>query len=980
MLPFAACDCGGSELLDTSPKLTIDTLEVDFGEVPVGGLRIRGVKMRNDGGSSVFFERFELESPTGEIALATPALTELRAGQELDFNFVYEPGDAGEDRGTLSIVANVEVPNRTINLVGVGVEAGVGVTHDGQACGDAENSIDFGGAVPGQTVEHIITVTSSGRSPVTVLSAVAEPGSSPEFTIDNVAMPTALSAGETLQLNARYAPVDGGPDTGAFVITTDAPNMPSIRISVCGLGTAPAVCARPNPLNLGPVGVGQNASGTMTLESCGTEPVTISEVALSDMAPQASAPGYTLTPVGGLPVTLNPGETLEAEVGFSPASLGQSDGWVRVASDALNNETAFFPVIARGAEPCGLEAVPMSVSYANVMPGATEDKNVLVFNTGASQCEVTRLEITTGAGLFSLQNAPALPASIGPGGQLVIPVRYSPTAAGMPDMGALEIEEGGVVQTVELVGNPDVTQGCHVQVDPSFLNFGGVPPGTTRSLGMNVTNISDDTCVLTGVDLLPGTDARFIETSQNFGLIFAGRSKTLSVTYNADPAQSGPATGTAQITFRDGAPVDVPLFATTAASNICVDPLHVAFGQTLGSEESDFRIYACGTLDVTVTALDWTQPNAEFTLVNPPAMPFTLTPGSDQVVTVRYVPTDNMGDTGVITVRSDDIAEPAIDVTVTGGPEIVPPSAGRYLYYWQIPNPLTSDIMELPLQGNTTTRPFYGSSNGNACSGCHSVSPDGRYVALVEGGSGKIIDTRTGVPLSLPNSLQSTAFISWKPDVNTTPPYQYAYDNGQDIQIAALFDGRLRTLQGADDNTLIELMPSWGSNGQIAFARGMMAAQGQNGAIGFAGAADILVVPEAGGAPVPLMGASNNGGANYYPVFSPNGNFIALTYSAQAMSTIAASDAVIKLVASDNSGWVSNLPNANHMPGDGASSYPTWAVDGSHLSFASNRSGGAGDWDIYIAPIDPMTGADGAATNLLSANSPGFEHGAQWSP
>ena len=406
----------------------------------------------------------------------------------------------------------------------------------------------------------------------------------------------------------------------------------------------------------------------------------------------------------------------------------------------------------------------------------------------------------------------------------------------------------------------------------------------------------------------------------------------------------------------------------------------MAFGPAVGLETAEFRIYACGTTDVTVTALDWTMPNSDFSLMNPPAMPFTLVSGTDQLITVQYQPTGTMGDTGVVTVRSDDLAEPAIDVTVTGGPELVPPSAGRFLYYWQIPNPVTSDIMELPLQGNTTPRAFHGSSNGDACSGCHSVSPDGRYVALVEGGSGRMVDTRTGIPLSLPNSLQSTAFVSWNPDVNTNPPYQYAYDNGQDIEIAALFDGRQGALQGANDPNLLELMPSWGPNGQIAFARGMMGASGQNGTIGFNGPVDIMLVPETGGSPVPLMGASGNGASNYYPVFSPNGRWIAMTFSAQAMSTIAAPDAVLKLIAADNSGTVSNLPNANHMPGDGASSYPTWAVDGTFLSFASNRSGGAGDWDIYIAPIDPMTGADGAATNLTDANTPGFEHGAQWSP
>ena len=72
------------------------------------------------------------------------------------------------------------------------------------------------------------------------------------------------------------------------------------------------------------------------------------------------------------------------------------------------------------------------------------------------------------------------------------------------------------------------------------------------------------------------------------------------------------------------------------------------------------------------------------------------------------------------------------------------------------------------------------------------------------------------------------------------------------------------------------------------------------------------------------------------------------------------------------------IPNANGT--GGASSYPTWSVDGNWLSFASNRAGGLGSWDLYVAPIDPITGADGAAMNIQDANSSGFEHAAQWSP
>src|SRR5690606_32761184 len=110
-----------------------------------------------------------------------------------------------------------------------------------------------------------------GTDDVTVLSAVLEPGSTAEFEIDGPIEPEVLMPGMSLSIAARYRPVDGGRDQGAFVITTDLAAMPSIRIPVCGAGVAPAICARPVPLDLGLVAQGASASGTLTLESCGLQ-------------------------------------------------------------------------------------------------------------------------------------------------------------------------------------------------------------------------------------------------------------------------------------------------------------------------------------------------------------------------------------------------------------------------------------------------------------------------------------------------------------------------------------------------------------------------------------------------------------------------------------------------------------------------------------------------------------------------------------
>lgn len=980
-LPVFGCECDDAGLQTQIAELQLEPAPLDFGKVAVGGQPLRAVTLRNTGDVNLTFTSLELSSSTGEFVLASAMPANLLPKQELQVNLVYEPSNVGEDTATLSVVASDQEAAHEVQILGEGVQGGASVSHNGEACDGLEGSLSFGATRPGSTVDRTLTIKAEGSAALTVFSVVTDPGTSPEFTVDDVTSAQVLQPGEQLELTAHYTPADGGPDSGVIVVTTDAPDSPSIRIPVCGQGVAPAVCGRPNPLDLGALAVGQTKAGTLTLESCGGEAVTLSAISIAMDAQHLSDAGFAVANLPTLPITLQPGETTDVDVEFTASQLGGAQAWVAVASDATNSPITWMTVVGRGAMPCDLQVAPVNLTFTGITQGMSQDKQVLAVNNGSSDCTVNRIEVTTGATVFSTPTQPQVLAS---GSSMLVEVRYAPTGAG-PDTGVLEIEEGGVARTVDLLGNPELVDECVVEIRPAFLNFGAVPPGTTRSMGAEVVNISTEICTLSGAELMPGSSPDFTDNSPPLGIIAPNRSKQIAVTYR--PSGPGVARGNLEVetkTIGIGNPSTftiVPIFASSASTGIRVDPVDLPFGDQLGLSTLLFTIYAIGTNPVTVTALDWTTPDSEFSVQNPPTLPFTLQPGASQNVTVQYNPADMQGDTAILTVRSDDPANPAIDVTTTGGREVVPLEAGRYLYYWEIPNPLGGDIMRLPLQGATTPSPFWGPRTGRSCAGCHSVSPDGRYVAIIEGASFRMVDTTTDIALALPNSAISPNYITWRPNVLAQPAYQYAYDDGFNISIASLWQGTLRELQGANDPNLVETMATWGSNGKIAFVRGTQGTQNQNGGgFGLMGPADLLMVDENGGTPVAIQGASSNltNGSNYYPAFSPNGNWIAYTFSAAGSGTLAAADARIRLVSAANTGNVLDLPNLN--AGGGANSYPTWSVNGQFMSFSSNRAGGAGDWDIYIAPIDPMTGAEGAAVNLTVANGPGFDHSAQWSP
>lgn len=983
LIATSACDCDdGSGLTDVAPDLEVTPTAVDFGDVRIGEFTVRGLTLTNKGLSPLTLGDITIVSDGTEFAWASPLPQALAPEQSIELAMTFTPADLGEELGKVTIVVtDANVGSREVSLRGVGVAGDVAVTNDGAKCGDTDGSMSFGNVVPGQMAERTITVAASGNAVVKILSVALEPGISTEFGVE--ALPTGgvlLAPGETRAVKATYAPIDGGTDMGTIIVTTDAASRPSIRIPICGAGTAPAICARPVPLDLGAGAVGNAVQGTLTIESCGAEPLAITSVTLSMDGAWPTAAGFAIASAPMLPATLAPTDTTPVGVSYTPSAIAAGRGFIKVESNALGNSPAYFQIDARGAMPCTIAVAPMTVVFNNTTGSAT--KSVLIANNGATACTVDSIAVTAGQAQFVLQNPPVTPLSVGPGASTIVSIEYTPSAMG-PDVGTLAVDEGGVTHSVNLMGNAPLGMGCQLEVTPSFVNFGAVEPGQIRTAVVTVNNLSSDLCRISAVMLDPSTSPDISNTSRNFGLVLPNRTKDLTVTYRpTSPGTTASGILIITTTDEDTPEFQVPLFGAAGQTGICVSPLHLPFGDTNIARTMDFIIYACGGSDVTVTGFDWTTPDVEFTLLNPPTTPFNLTAGANQTITAQYTPMDMIGDEAFVTVRSNDPVNPAIEVRMTGGPEIVPSEAGRYLYYWQIPSPLGGDIVRLPLQGTTTVEPYWGPRTGKSCSGCHEVSPDGRYVALIElpNPTFKIVDTTSDVALSLPQSILTVEYMSWNPNPNTNPPYQFAYASAGKIFIGSVFQGRIRELQGANNINDNNSMPSWGSNGQIAVVQGNMVSGGMGGGTGFSGATHVVLVPEAGGTATPLAGASNNSFANYYPRISPNGRWVAITRSQQASTTISASDARLHLVASDNSGLDLDLPNANSATNDGASSYATWSVDGAFLSFASNRAGGVGGWDIYVAPIDPLTGADGAASNVAQANTSEFEHAAQWSP
>jgi hypothetical protein len=996
ILPLFACDCGdGGGLHKRRPDIAVSPNPMVFDTIPRGTTAAQVLTVQNPGDFELQVSRVSVESGAaqGFSIPETPPFS-VQPGESTTIEVRFTAADIANVDGVLLIESDakdkeavrvsLQATRRQGPVLVLCVES-IDIPL-GLRCG-SPTTLDFGKVRLTEIREARVTLRSEGTDPV-VVSGVSLSGH-PSIAIEAPAVPLTLAVGEQASIPVELNASVKEAVTGTILVESNDAVSPSATVLVTGEGAELGLCVEPALVDFGAIRVGQSAEEILKLRNCGSAPIDVTGSSIF-----AGSDVFTVVQPIGAPITLPPqaGLSFELTLRYAPTTEREDAGKLRITT---SNGDAIVELKGDTAA-CRLSVTPESLHFQVDPFIGGETKNLLLENSGSSVCTVDVLELTEesnlgfnfdggirGAGGEGGGDAPPpppgggrsywnLPIIIDSGESYTVAVSFWPwdtsqsTAAGQIRIEAVEIEETFTVElsaTIEFEGN------CALQIRPETLSFGVMSVGQRRILGVEL--ISDRPCQLADIAIDASSDASFTIAPPEPDVVW----NSAVVFVEFAPTAPGVFGGTLLITPDGDQPVTAEVGLTGGAGDpsLCVDPRELPFGDRTTPGTMNVNITACGNEAVTVNQLGWLEADPEFSLLTPPGLPFNLAIGETRTITIQYDPQDQTGDTAILDVRSSSILAPSITVRMTGGREIVPPEAGRYLYFWQIWQQSLSDIVKMPLQGNLVPDPYIGDRAGTGCAGCHQLSPDGRYLAYTSGLSFtiSIVDTETSSLAAAPGNQVEALYMSWNPEVNTNPPYQYVYSLQGDLHTGSLYTGYIGPVQGANDPNLFETMPSWGPDGQIVYT-----VSDQGGGIGIGGATGLYLIDEAGGVAQAVAGASNDNQASYYPRFSPNGTWIAFTKSPSASGTVSAPDASIKLVKADNSGTVLDLPQANQI----ASSFPTWSADGRFLSFSSNRAGGLGSWDIYIAPIDPVTGADGPAVNVIEANSSSFEHAAQWSP
>src|SRR5581483_3046086 len=378
-----------------------------FGNVLVGNQQTISETLTNTGVSSVTISQ---ASPSGSgfsLSGITTPLT-LSGGQSTSFTVTFSPQATGAATGSVTITSDATNPTLSIPLSGTGIAAG--------QLSASSSTAAFGDVTIGNQLSVSETVTNTGGTSVSI-SNVAISGTG--FSLNGIAAPVTLAAGQSTSFTIVFVPQSSGAASGNVTLTSNAAN-PTLAIPLTGSGITPGqLTNNPATAAFGSVNVGNQQSLTETVTNTGGTSVTISQIGITGT-------GFSLSGISA-PKTLAAGQSTTLTVTFAPQAAGTASGSVTVSSNAPN-PTLTIPLSGTGTSPQStqLSVSPATLALGSVTVGSSGNGSGTLTATGGS---VTVTAASTNNSAFTVGGL-SLPVTISAGQSVPFTITFSPQATG----------------------------------------------------------------------------------------------------------------------------------------------------------------------------------------------------------------------------------------------------------------------------------------------------------------------------------------------------------------------------------------------------------------------------------------------------------------------------------------------------------------------------------------------------------------------
>jgi Abnormal spindle-like microcephaly-assoc'd, ASPM-SPD-2-Hydin len=413
-----------------------------------------------------------------------------------------------------------------------------------------------------------------------------------------------------------------------------------------GTGKAGVLSGNSATVAFGNVGMGKTATQSLTVTNTGTAAVNVSSSSIAGA-------GYTVasgSPSGSIGV----GQSVTVQIAFAPQATGNATGSFTVASDASNSPLT-VALTGSGTQP-GLASTPASVSFGNVVVGATGSVSVNLSNTGSASVMISQASVTgTGFTIVGSPNGQTIQA----GQSLSFTAKFLPTSVGNAT-GSISIVSNAPNSPMTIALTGAGTQAGLASTPPS-VSFGNVAVGTSGSASVSLSN-SGSASVTISQAKVSGTGFAMVG-SPTGQTIQPGQS--ISFTTKFSPTSAGNATGTISVASNaPNSPMTIPLTGAGTQPGLASTPASVSFGKVVVGASGSASVNLSNTGSASVTISQASVTGTGFSMVGSPTGQ-TIPPGQSFSFTAQFSPTSVGNATGTISVASNASNSP-MTIALTG--------------------------------------------------------------------------------------------------------------------------------------------------------------------------------------------------------------------------------------------------------------------------------------------------------------------------
>jgi hypothetical protein len=614
-------------------------------------------------------------------------------GKSSTVNVTFTPSAVGARSAVLGITSNSAGSPHNVALTGTGTFPEISAS---------PASVDFGAQLKGVRSNAVdLTLTNSGTADL-IISALAISGTNAgEFNYAPVSLPVTLAPAASKTISLTFLPTDIGTRSATLNISHNGTGY-VLSLSLTGTGVVPVVTLTPpNTLDFGSQEVNKpSAAKTLTAANTGNGSLIISDIKIQGN--NAADFSVTFSP---LPITVNPGSSLNLPITFTPGATGPRSAVVQMTDNAAGSPHV-VAIVGNGVQQA-LTFNPTSVSFGNQLKGTTSAvSQVAIVNSGTADLNITAMALSgTNPGDFAFTSDP-LPIVVKPGSSTKVGLTFTPADSGSRSaIFSVTDNAPGSPHTVPLTGTGTAPV---FSSSPSSLSFNTQSAGTVSTpKPISITNTGNGNLIISAISLGGVNPGEFSFTSNPLPItITPGFSTVVNVTFK--PTAAG--AKSAELTFThnaSGSPAKTALSGTGVAPIFAVSPDNVVFAdQNVGSTGNPQSITITnngdGDLVLSNVTLSGTNPG-DFKLATL-SLPITIPPSKSTSISVSFAPIASGVRTAALTLQDNAAGSPhSVPLSGTGlSPTLVITPQSQTLDFGSVNVGSTSNLQQVTL-ANTGT-------------------------------------------------------------------------------------------------------------------------------------------------------------------------------------------------------------------------------------------------------------------------------------